>query len=1133
MLTLLRVHLNLGLVLLIFLFSLVATPSKAKPAAKEYANLGHTDLTQELIRLRTEGMAYFESGIAQKKALAIFQRAITLPGSGAVDQFNLAVIYRKLNKIEESIRHLKKSIKLDPKLAHPHYLLGLIHVGADKAKEAFSEFTQAVKLQPNEASVHYQLSRIHRENGDKQKALQSIVETLRLDPYHTGAMYQFYLHHQQGGDKEKAKQIFKEFSRLKKALGRTRKEINPDESALARPLNYEFSELKTPFSAIISDPVFSLQPLADVGRVSGYSVADVNNDKIQDMVIATANGDISVWLNDPDNGFSLHTKGAGVSGADCVQLVKFKRGEPYFVLLSSDNGLNLLPLKDAEPKPKDPKAKHHNAKNKQPPVIKLVVGAAESLSDKASCLVSLVDVDHDGDIDIIMDGFKQVWINRGNAKFDMRTDYLPDHDIKHLETLQYPMLGGDFRNQIAVDLIAVSKNSKRWILRDDMGGKYKLFDDRLPEYKNIYWYGRADMDNDGQIDIVNLTDKGLSIDYNLGNLRFKSRHINKPLAEISEALIVDFNNDGYKDVIYSLKQGGIQVWINAGAKEYKQSKILVSNSQLHQLKVIDSNSDGRLDIVAINNADELVLLVNQTDTSGAKWIALTLDGIRSASDGRYTQVEVRYGGFYTKYEAQGDLVHVPLGQATHAELLRITWPNGFVENKFNVQPEVTWYFAESERISGSCPSVYAWNGERYVYITDSFISGPMGVPVAPGKYFPVGDDEYVKIPGEHMSIDEDGNYRISIVEELKEVTYLDEVRLYAVDYPDTYYMFPNEYLMPPELPEFKLHLSATAKPPRLATDHLGNDVTDLIREVDYRYPHEFSRLDYTGFSENHGIELGLSSQDLQSKDLRLFLTGWFYYFDSSSLIAVSQQPEVQLLWPQVQVFRQGKWSFLKKIGIPSGKEKTVVVELGGEVPADAEKIRIWTNVELYWDRVLIDTSPAPEPSIYTMNQLDTVDSRLRLHGFSALIRPEGEFPMPDRFDYHKTSFRSLWNPLDGRYTRYGEVNELINKIDGKFTVFGSGDELALTFRADQLPTVKPGFKRDFLIYLNGFVKDGDKYTAHAGSVDPMPYVGLRAYPYSEQEREAAGFDSESYQKYLQEYQYREPLRFTGLDALID
>ena len=203
------------------------------------------------------------------------------------------------------------------------------------------------------------------------------------------------------------------------------------------------------------------------------------------------------------------------------------------------------------------------------------------------------------------------------------------------------------------------------------------------------------------------------------------------------------------------------------------------------------------------------------------------------------------------------------------------------------------------------------------------------------------------------------------------------------------------------------------------------------------------------------------------------------------------------------------------------------------MPADAEKIRIWTNVELYWDRVLVDTSPAPDASIYTMKQLSTIDSRLRLHGFSTLIRPEGEFPMPDRFDYHKTSFRSLWNPLDGRYTRYGEVNELIDKVDGKFTVFGSGDELALTFRADQLPALKPGYKRDFLVYLNGFVKDGDKYTAHAGAVEPMPYEGLRAYPYSEKEREAAGFDSEDYQRYLQEYQYRGPLRFTGLDASID
>lgn len=1107
----------------------------AKPAPAEHLNPSHKDPTQELIRLRTEGVAHFESGIAQKKALAVFTEALTLPGANAVDRYNLGVINKKLNKVEESKKHLLEAIKLDKGLAHPHYLLGLIYVTEENRDAALKSFAEAVRLQPGEASAHYQLSRVYREAGNTQGALQSIVETLRLDPYHTGAMYQLYLHHQQGGDKEKAKLIFKEFSRLKKALGQTRKEINPDESVLARPINYPLAQLETPFSAIDTVPSFRLESLKKLGDVSNFSIADVNNDKTQDIVVASGSGDVAVWLNEGKKGFSLHAKGntgANLGDIDSLELVKFSRGNEYSVLLSSDIGLNHIALENANPEPKDPKAKHHNAKNQELKPIAVKVGGLNTLSKVKPKMLNLADVDHDGDTDIITDGFQRVWLNRGNAQFDTQDNYLPEQDMKQLAGMTRAMLGTDFRNQIAVDFVAQDKNQKRWLLRDDMGGRYELFDDRLPSHKKVHWFERSDMNNDGLVDVVNLTSKGLVIDYNKSNLNFDSQRVSKRLSGVSEAIILDFNNDGHKDVVYALDSGEVNVFINLGKKRYKNVQVadLKTSSPIKKMQAIDSNDDGLVDIVAVDSNGELMVMNNSTQTKNAKWLTLKLDGIRSAPDGRYTQVEVRYGGFYSKYEAEGDLVHIPIGQASHAELLRITWPNGFVENKFNIQPEVTWYFAESERISGSCPSVYAWNGERYVYITDAFISGPMGVPTGPGQYFPVGDDEYVKIPGEHMRVDENGNYRVSIVEELKEVTYLDDIRLYAVDYPESYYMFPNEYLMPPKFPEFKLHMSNTAKAPFYAADHLGNDVTDLVKDVDYRYPHDFNRLDFTGFADPNGVEIELTSEQMASEDLRLFLTGWFYYFDSSSLIAASQQPDVELIWPQIQGYQDGEWRFLKRIGIPSGKEKTVVVDLGGQIPEGVEKIRVWTNVELYWDRILVDTAPEPSTEVYQMNQLATEDTRLRFHGFSTLIRPEGEFPMPDRFDYHKTRYQSLWNPLKGKYTRYGEVDSLVNKVDGKFAVFSAGDELAMTFDAADLPPLRKGYKRDFLIYLNGFVKDGDKYTAHAGSVDPMPFAGLKSYPYSEKESAVADFDSDDYQQYLREYQSREPLRFTGPEA---
>ncbi len=1099
----------------------------ARAKSTAYINPSHDNPAQELMRLRTEGVAHFESGIAQKKALASFAAALQIEGAGAIDHFNHGVILKKLNKNSDAKDALTKAIASDAKLAHPHYALGLIHLGEENNAAALSAFRRAAKLAPNESSTHYQLSRLYREMNDKTKALQAIVETLRLDPYHTGALYQLYLHHQQTGDREKAQQIFQEFSRLKKAIGKTRKEVNPDESHLAKPINGDRQVAGLPFEANAGTISFNVGSAIIDKAIGSFAIADIDQDQRQDIVVADRDGKLAIWAYKAANKFKLLKKIGDLGQIEGIELAKLQRAEPYSILLKTRTGLKKLPLLDANAKPKDPKAKQHKASSKAPEKIEIKFGELEALTDEPVSSMLLADIDHDGDTDIVLDNFRTVLMNRGDAKFDRNDQYLPSTEVGKLGASTHPIVGSDLRSQIAVDFVAVANNATRYVLRDDMGGAYSVVDGLLQELPKLFWHAMADMDNDGHMDVVSLTNSGLIVDYNQGNLHFNPQKSPQDIPLLNDALVIDINNDGYKDIAYAVPDSGIHVFLNRGERRFSVVENSVASDDFSRLAAIDANSDGVLDIVALNAQENLVVLENTTDTDGAHWIALSLEGIRSAPDGRYTQVEVRYGSYYAKYQARGGLLHVPLGQAPHAELIRISWPNGFVENKFTIEPKKTWYFAESERISGSCPSIYAWNGEQYVYITDAFISGPMGVPTSPGRYFPVGDDEYVKIPGRHLKKDAQGNYRVSIVEELREVTYLDEVRLYAVDTPNTYYMFPNEYLMPPEFPQFKLHLSASAEPPVQALDHHGNDVTALVAEVDYTYPHHFNRADYTGFADTNAVEIFLTDEQRRAEHLRVFLTGWFYYFDSTSIIAAAQQPEMDLIWPQVQVLRSGKWEFLQRIGIPSGKEKTVVVDLSGRLPEDAEKIRVVTNLEMYWDRILIDAAPPPVATAARVHALDTSSTRLRLHGFSRLLRPPGEFPMPDRFDYHQRSYRSLWDPLAGRYTRYGQVDELIGKVDGKMAVFSSGDELSLRFDGSQLPPVAPGQKRDFLIYLNGYVKDGDKYTAHAGTVEPMPFQGMRSYPYSQAERDAVAIDEKEYRKYLEEYQTRGPLRFTG------
>jgi hypothetical protein len=62
-------------------------------------------------------------------------------------------------------------------------------------------------------------------------------------------------------------------------------------------------------------------------------------------------------------------------------------------------------------------------------------------------------------------------------------------------------------------------------------------------------------------------------------------------------------------------------------------------------------------------------------------------------------------------------------------------------------------------------------------------------------------------------------------------------------------------------------------------------------------------------------------------------------------------------------------------------------------------------------------------------------------------------------------------------------------------VMGSGDEIRLLFAAGSLPSLKPGWRRDFLLFVDGWAKDGDANTAFSRSVEPLPFHGMSSYPY--------------------------------------
>jgi len=392
--------------------------------------------------------------------------------------------------------------------------------------------------------------------------------------------------------------------------------------------------------------------------------------------------------------------------------------------------------------------------------------------------------------------------------------------------------------------------------------------------------------------------------------------------------------------------------------------------------------------------------------------------------------------------------------------------------------------------------IFTWDGKRFQYITDVLGVAPLGASSGDGKYFPVDHDEYVQIPAEALAV-VDGHYEVRVTEELREVSYLDQIRLIAVDHPAETDIFTNDKFKSPPFPEFRLFGSGKRVYPATARDQRGADVLSRLLRRDRAYPDSFRR-DYAGVAELHHMDLdfGRAAADNHAA---LILNGWVDWADGSTFLGAAQESKDGLIFPYLQVKdASGQWkTVVEDMGIPAGKPKTISVDLTGKFLSASREVRIVTNLCVYWDEIfLIENASAPK---VTLTAMDSDRADLRFRGFSkAAIHPERK--QPESFDYAQVAPASMWNPTPGMYTRFGDVLPLIGALDDRLVIMGSGDELRLHFPAARLPGLPSGWKRDFLLFVDGWAKDGDANTAYSQSVEPLPYHGMSQYPYSGRER---------------------------------
>jgi hypothetical protein len=221
------------------------------------------------------------------------------------------------------------------------------------------------------------------------------------------------------------------------------------------------------------------------------------------------------------------------------------------------------------------------------------------------------------------------------------------------------------------------------------------------------------------------------------------------------------------------------------------------------------------------------------------------------------------------------------------------------------------------------------------------------------------------------------------------------------------------------------------------------------------------------------------------------MTGYVNYFSATSLYA-AWQAGVKPISPYAEAqLPDGKWQRIADdVGFPAGLERTIVVDLSGKLPIGARRIRLVTNLEIYWDQALIDQSAGAEARTA---ELPLALATLHFRGYPTQI--EGASPGDLDYDYDRVSLTGPFQHQRGNYTRMGDVTALVKSIDDRYVIFGSGEEIAAEFDATKLPALAPHWKRDYFFYANGFVKDMDWWDASPFTVAQLPFHAMSAYPY--------------------------------------
>ena len=526
---------------------------------------------------------------------------------------------------------------------------------------------------------------------------------------------------------------------------------------------------------------------------------------------------------------------------------------------------------------------------------------------------AMADVDHDGDLDLVIAGLADIGASitsAGSRALVFPRDFVPAPlrllrnngngsfaDITaaaHLDAATHAVaiVPTDFDNRRDLDLMIVNRTGPPLLFQNFRDGTFRDVASAaglaaaVGGDEEIVGVTAADLNKDDFPDFYFARSTGGTLVTSDGRGRFTARPGPQGLASDRGAQFADYDNDGLLDLI-AWSAGGPAIERNVGSGWLdvtdqaipRAARATSPLSSPRGVALADLDADGAIDLVTSGPAGVVVWRNTASGGAGGASQRVAIEGRASNRLGVGAKVQMRAGSLAGRIETSASTPAVApadiifgLGRRTAVDTVRVLWPSGTLQAE-SPQAELSgvatqpgaglaagrsparFLVQELDRKPSSCPFLFTWNGERFEFITDFMGGGEMGYWEAPGRRNRPDPLEYVRITGDQLT-PRDGRLELRVTNELEEALFADRLQLLAVAHPRDVTVYPNEGMAEPAKP-FRLFAVTGERVPRAIDDH-GHDVTDRIAQVDRRYPDDFEGDRFRGYALPHALTLDLS-----------------------------------------------------------------------------------------------------------------------------------------------------------------------------------------------------------------------------------------------------------------------------------